>query len=285
MIKQPIPLSPEDVRTLISCPLHYHFLQQKAALPPTLAAQQELARLVGEAIQALHAAGGPARLSLEECLWPVVLHPAARQMVENYYHRLERDWARVLAVHETMTLKISITGISLLLEATVDRLDRTSDGGILAILLRTEDGDLPGPDDLRQDPALTIYHALVAAAYPLRRPVRIQELWLQLDQEVTIELDEEEYRSNLQRLREPVRALARGEVMARPGLHCDVCPFKYRGCPVYTQAATPDPPPLSDGAVSTVGTQAGSGAETEPNDFDSSDSPSKMSPRHWIFKN
>ena len=34
MIQQPIPLSPEDVRTLISCPLHYHFLQQKAALPP-----------------------------------------------------------------------------------------------------------------------------------------------------------------------------------------------------------------------------------------------------------
>ena len=47
MMKQPIPLSPEDVRTLISCPLHYHFLQQKAALPPALAAQQELARLVG----------------------------------------------------------------------------------------------------------------------------------------------------------------------------------------------------------------------------------------------
>jgi hypothetical protein len=314
MIKQPIPLSPDDVRTLISCPLHYHFLQQKAALPPALAAQMELDRLVGEAIKALHAAGGPARLSLEECLWPVVLHPAARQMVENYYHRLERDWPRVLAVHETMTLKISIAGISLLLEATVDRLDRTSDGGILAILIRTQEGPLPGPDDLRQDPALTIYHALVAAAYPLRRPVRIQELWLRAatsglstrsvgasptggtqatqagsitaatpgspslsagaeqthagstmpGQEVTIELDEEEYRSNLQRLRDPVRALARGEVMARPGLHCDVCPFKYRGCPVYAQD---------------------SGAETEPQDFDSSDSPSKMSPRQWIFKN
>ena len=79
-MKQPIPLSPEDVRTLISCPLHYHFLQQKAALPPALAAQMELDRLVGEAIQALHAAGGPARLSLEECLWPVVLHPAAREV-------------------------------------------------------------------------------------------------------------------------------------------------------------------------------------------------------------
>ena len=189
-----------------------------------------------------------------------------------------------------MTLKISIAGISLLLEATVDRLDRTSDGGILAILIRTQEGPLPGPDDLRRDPALTIYHALVAAAYPLRRPVRIQELWLGATtppasdisseeaptaaargggspmpgQEVTIELDEEEYRSNLHRLRDPVRDLARGEVMARPGLHCDVCPFKYRGCPVYAQD---------------------SGAETEPQDFDSSDSPSKMSPRQWIFKN
>jgi hypothetical protein len=104
--------------------------------------------------------------------------------------------------------------------------------------------------------------------------VRIQELWLQPDQEVTIELDEEEYRSNLQRLRDPVRALVRGEVMARPGLHCDICPFKHHGCPVYAQAATPG-----------VGSTTEDGAETEPQDFDSSDSPSKISPRQWIFKN
>lgn len=169
----------------------------------------------------------------------------------------------MLAVHETMALKISIAGISLLLETLVDRLDRTSDGGILAVLFRTEAGPLPSAEALRHDPALTIYHALVAAAYPLKRPVRIQELWLQLNQEVTIELSEEEYRDNLKRLRDPVRALARGEVMARPGLHCDVCPFKYRGCPVYAQDT---------------------GAETDPGDFDSSDSPSKIPRRQWIFK-
>jgi hypothetical protein len=80
---------------------------------------------------------------------------------------------------------------------------------------------------------MTIYHALVAATYPLKRPVRIQEWWLQLDQNVVLELSEDEYRRNLSDLREPIQALARGEVMARPGLHCDSCPFKYRGCPVY----------------------------------------------------
>ncbi|MCB0174926.1 MAG: hypothetical protein KDJ97_30735, partial [Anaerolineae bacterium] len=108
---------------------------------------------------------------------------------------------------------------------------------------------------------VTIYHALVAATYPLKRPVRIQELWLRADQEVTVELSEDEYRDNLGRLRQPVRALARGEVMARPGLHCDVCPYKYRGCPVYAN----DP-------------------DAAPEDFDPTGSDGKIPPRQWIFK-
>jgi hypothetical protein len=62
-------------------------------------------------------------------------------------------------------------------------------------------------------------------------------LWLQPDQSVTIELSEDEYRYILSDLREPVKALARGEVMARPGLHCDSCAFKHRGCPVYAHEA------------------------------------------------
>lgn len=110
---------------------------------------------------------------------------------------------------------------------------------------------------------MTVYHSLVAATYPLKRPVRLQELWLRVNQSVTIELSEEEYRRNLSDLREPVQALARGEVMARPGLHCDVCPFKHHGCPVYAHEA-----PTQEG----------------DNDLASPPDSGKMFPREWIFK-
>jgi hypothetical protein len=263
MPKQPIPLTPEDVSILIRCPLHYHFSQQKSVLPLEVSSEAAIDRLVREAIQRLHAAGGPGRMSLEDCLVGVAGLPPAQEMITNYYRRLQQDWPRVIATNETITLRISIAGVPLNLSGTVDRLDRTRDGGILAILFRTGQGALPTPADLFENPAMTIYHALVAATYPLKRPVRLQELWLQPNQEVTIELSEEEYRQNLSRLREPVQALARGEVMARPGLHCDVCPFKYRGCPVY--AHDPD-------------------AETEGDDFESPGSGGKMSRRQWIFK-
>lgn len=262
MTQQPIPLTPEEVRVLISCPLHYHFLQQKSAHPQTESTHARLDNLVRETIQRLHAAGGPARLPLETCLKNVA-DAAARRMVENYYYRLEQDWPRLIAGNETMALKISIGGVSLALRATVDRLDKTRDGGILTILFRTEQTPPTLPGDLRRDPAITIYHALVAATYPLKRPVRIQQLWLYHNQEVTIELSEDEYRHNLGLLREPVQALARSEVMARPGLHCDVCPFKYHGCPVYAQDA---------------------GDKTDPDDFVPSPADGKMSPRKWIFK-
>ncbi len=228
MVKQPIPLTPTEVRVLARCPLHYHFRQQ-VATPES----DSLDSLVRETIQQLHAAGGPSRMSLADCVQQVEHHPAARLMVENYYGRLERDWSKIIAVNETMALRISIAGVTLALEATVDRLDKTSDGGILAVLFRTEAGPLPDEATFRHDHALTIYHALVAAAYPLKRPVRLQELWLRLDETLTIELSEDEYRRNLSDLRAPVKALARGEVMARPGLHCERCSFKHRGCPVY----------------------------------------------------
>jgi len=113
-----------------------------------------------------------------------------------------------MAGNETIELKISLGGVSLLLEGTVDRLDKTSDGGILAMFFRTDDGPLPDAARLRRDHALTIYHLLTAATYPLKRPVRLQEWWLALDQGVTVELSEEEYRRNLSDLREPVQALA-----------------------------------------------------------------------------
>lgn len=262
MIKQPIPLTPAEVRVLARCPLHYHFLQQKpsAQMEPGQAA---LDRLVRDTIQQLHAAGGPARLPLADCLKNVAGQPFAREMVGRYYQRLEQDWPQMIAGNESMQLKISIAGVSLVLRATVDRLDKTGDGGILAILFRTESGPLPTVAELRRDHGMTIYHALVASGYPLKRPVRIQEWWLQLDRGVTVELSEDEYRRNLGDLREPVQALARGEVMARPGLHCDACPFKYRGCPVYVHETD---------------------AQGEADDFAFSPPDGKISPRKWIFK-
>jgi RecB family exonuclease len=263
MIRQPIPLTPEDVSVLIDCSLHYHFLQQKSALPVDLSAQADLDERVRKAIHRLHAAGGPARMSLDVCLKDSPRLPALQKIMTHYYQRLEQDWPRVMASNEAMALKISIAGVSLTLQATLDRLDRTRDGGILAILFRTQQTPPSTADDLRHNPAMTIYHALVASAYPLKRPVRLQELWLYHNEEVTIELSEDEYRHNLGRLREPVLGLARSEVMARPGLHCDSCPFKFNGCPVYVQ-------PVDD--------------ETEPDDLVSSSPDGKMSPRRWIFK-
>lgn len=261
MKRQPFPLTPAAVRVLVRCPLYYHFAQQSS--PQIEPEQVALDKLVRKTLQQLHATGGPARLSLAECLEKVANQPLVRHMVERYYHRLAQDWPQMIAGNETMALKIYIGGVSLALSGTLDRLDKTSDGGILAILFRTEEGPLPTPTNLRRDPAITVFHALVAAGYPLKRPVRIQELWLQPDQAVTVELSEDEYRHNLGLLREPVQALARGEVMAWPGLHCDVCPFKYRGCPVYAHEA---------------------GAETEADDFAPSASGGKIPPRKWIFK-
>ncbi len=261
-MKQPILLTPAEVRVLVRCPLHYHFLQQKSSIPAE-STQARLDHLIRESIQQLHAAGGPSRLSLEDCLGKAGNQPVARAIVERYYQRLEQDWPRMIAGNETIQLKISLAGVSLALRGTVDRLDKTSDGGILAILFRTENSPPPTVADLRQDHGLTIYHALVASTYPLKRPVRLQEWWLQPDQQVTIELSEEEYRRNLSELREPVRALARGEVMARPGLHCETCPFKYRGCPVYAHETD---------------------SQDATDDFDPSSPRGKIPPRKWIFR-
>jgi RecB family exonuclease len=258
MLRQPIPLTPTEARILAHCSLHYYFAQQTGqVMDPAQAALDEAVR---EAIQALHAAGGPARLDLEQFLARVAHHPPIRPIVERYYHRLGQHWRQMIAGNETLELRISIGGVPVLLRGTVDRLDKTSDGGILAILFRTETGPLPTTADLRQDHAVTMYHALVAAHYPHKRPIRLQEFWLQLDQSVTIELSEEEYRHNLSQLREPIHALARSQVMARPGLHCEVCPFKYRGCPVYAHE------------------------QNDADDLASVPPEGKITPRQWIFK-
>ncbi|MBN1993378.1 MAG: PD-(D/E)XK nuclease family protein [Anaerolineae bacterium] len=272
MVKQPIPLTPSEVRVLAQCPLHYHFSQQKSSLPHDQT-PDSLDKLVRETIQHLHAAGGPARVSLAACLNKVAPYPQAQTIIEQYHHRLAQDWPYMIAGNETIQLRISIGGVKLSLQGTVDRLDKTSDSGILAILFRTENGPLPTTADLRQDHAITIYHALVAAAYPLKRPVRIQEWWLSLNERVTIELSEDEYRHQLSDLREPSQALARGEVMARPGLHCDTCYFKYHGCPVYAHEVDAPNGVLADKPL-----------QDNDDDFDSSRPDGKIPPRKWVFK-
>ena len=103
MISQPIPLTPTEVRVLARCPLHYHFLQQEPSLRIDQA-QIGLDQRVRDTIQQLHAAGGPARLSLEDCLRQVGPQPKARQMVERYYDRLGQDWPQMMAGNETIQL-------------------------------------------------------------------------------------------------------------------------------------------------------------------------------------
>lgn len=258
MSRQPISLTPNEARVLAHCSLHYYFLQQPTR--PVDPAQAAFDETVREAIQTLHAAGGPARMSLEQCLDMVAHQPEARPLMERYYRRLSHEWRQMMAGNETLELKISIGGVPVILNGTLDRLDKTSDGGILAILFRPEPGPPPDPAELRQDHGMTIVHALVAANYPHKRPVRLQEFWLQADQTVTIELSEDEYRQNLAHLREPIQALARGQVRARPGLHCDLCPFKHRGCPVYAHE------------------------QNEADDLAAAPPESKINPRQWIFK-
>jgi RecB family exonuclease len=262
MIRQPIALTPAEVRVLTRCSLHYHFRQQDPLLRAA-SAQAVVDDLVRETIQRLHAAGGPGRLSLDQCLTHVAAYPDAQSMLEIYYRRLEQDWSQVMASNESMSLRINIGGVSLDLSTTIDRLDKTSDGGILAILVQTDTAAPPAQADFRHDPAVTIHHALVASTYPLKRPVRIQHLWLLRDRELTVELGENEYRHNLGLLRDPVQGLARGEVMARPGSYCDVCPYKHRGCPVYARDAAVD---------------------SDSDDFVPADSGGKIPERKWIFK-
>jgi hypothetical protein len=258
MLRQPLSLTPTEAQILARCSLHYYFAQQTGqAVEP---AQAALAEAVREAIQELYAGGGPARLPLQQYLARVAPRPPLRPILERYYHRLAQEWPQIIAGNETLELKLSIGGVPVRLSGALDRLDRTSDGGILAILFRVEPGPLPAPADLRQDQAMTMYHALVAANYPHKRPVRLQEYWLQLDQSVTIELSEAEYRHNLAQLREPLQALARGQVRARPGLHCDMCPFKHRGCPVYAHE------------------------QNEADDLSASPPEGKINPRQWIFR-
>jgi RecB family exonuclease len=161
-------------------------------------------------------------------------------MVANYHRRLKDEWAGVIASNEYMTLNIRLRGAAVKAEAVIDRLDKESDGGITAVKLIASPQAAP-EDPLSTPIELTIYHALVAAAYPQKRPVRIRYLRLYHNKEETVELTETQYRQNLEKMRARLQAWLGGEVLARPGPYCDLCPFQYRGCPIYPDESPEKP--------------------------------------------
>ena len=220
------------------CTLQQHFWQQA---PPQETAMPQEAIL--ETIQRLHARGGPQRMNLPATLRYVegLLATAAvsrrqlntaRQVVAAYHRRLRKEWAQVIASNELLTLNIRLRQSWIQIEAVVDRLDKGADDEINAIIFIASAGPVSNLAQSKNIEA-TMLHALTAAAYPHKRPVRVSYRWLYHNQEQTLQLTERQYRENLAQMKERVEAWLGGEIMARPGLHCEECPFKHQGCPIY----------------------------------------------------
>lgn len=249
MAKLPI-FSPTDLGAITDCTLKFHFLQQPTNVSPTEVAP--LKEVVLETINYLHAAGGPYRLNLPTILRhlrqiiPAILqdevafNTTARQLVANYHRGLKADWAKVIASREPMRLTIRLQQGGIRAEAIIDRVDKEEDGGITAIKFIAAPHPIP-ETGLEDDIETTVLHALVAAAYPDKRPVRVKYLWLYHNQEAVVELAEKAYRRNLDKLKKRVQAWQRGEILARPGSYCDSCPFQYQGCPIYLNESAEEP--------------------------------------------
>lgn len=251
MAQLPI-FSPTELAIITDCTLHYYFWQQS----PLPAETTPLETVVRETIAHLHAAGGPHRLNLPATLrhmtqlipetqrTDVPLQMAARQMVANYHRRLKGEWAKVIASNETMALSIRLRRSTVRVETVVDRVDKEQDGGITVVNFRPSPEPTP-ERDLETDAETTLLHALVAAAYPDKRPVRIKYLWLYHNQEDVVELTERQYRANLEKVRARAQAWVEGEILARPGPYCAACPFKYQGCPIYQNEQNEGPDDLA----------------------------------------
>jgi len=231
-------LTSTEINRITLCTLQQHFWQQS---PPETKTVMDEAVL--KTIQRLHAQGGPQRLNLPTTLRYVegLLAGAtvsrqqlntARQVVAAYHRRLRKEWTQVIASNELLTLNIRLRQDWIQIEAVVDRLDKGADDEISAISFITRAGPV---SDLAQNKNIeaTMLHALTAAAYPHKRPVRVIYRWLQHNQEQVLQLTERQYRENLAQVKERVEAWLDGEIMARPGLHCEKCPFKDQGCPIY----------------------------------------------------
>lgn len=260
-------LTPVEFKHVSECSLQHHFWQQITSIEDDV-----LDYVVLETIQHLHAMGGPHRLNLPSILRymeqiipiniedDINLTALARQIVANYHRYLRKEWAKIIASNEQLILNIKLKKTIVCCETVVDRLDQEEDGGITVIKFLTEVPSMPEaiPED---DIEVTMLHALAAAAYPHKRPVRVKYLWLVDNQTQTIELSEKTYRHNLERMKERVQKWVDGEILARPGLYCDQCPFKEEDCPIYA----------NDYSTTTL------------QDLPEDDSSATLSSRKWIF--
>ena len=230
--------TPTELQHIADCSLQHHFWRQTE---PDLSTMDDA---LLQSIHHLHASGGPRRLNLPGFLrYFGTLLPAdtdtgslttAREILATYHRRLRQEWENIVASNETLSLTIALSRQKIQIEATIHRLDKTADGGITVILFIP-----PNAARLSIHEAsimATAYHALAAAEYPHRRPVRVAYFRLADNTLETIQLTEKTYRANFQRLKTRLQAWLDGEILARPGLHCDACPFKTEGCPLYTTA-------------------------------------------------
>ena len=240
--------SPTDLNHITDCTLKYSFFEQvDPLLTDNVTEDEYLETVVLKTIQHLHASGGPFRLNLPATLRTLEraireyevennsAYVAARQMVATYHRQLKAEWPNVIASNERMELTIRLPRNALQVEDVIDRVDKMPDGGITGVkfILSTEPLPLQIPDSSIET---TILHALIAAAYPGRRPVRLKYLFLFQNQTETIELTENQFRQNLAKMKSRVQAWLDGEILARPGPYCEACPFQYEGCPLFYQA-------------------------------------------------
>ncbi len=234
--------TPTELQQIVDCSLQYHFWRQSPL--PQHDRQQEP---VLQTLQYLHAAGGPRRVNLPATLRFLKdqLSPNAesstimRQMIANYHRRLRNEWPQIIASNELLSLNIALARTTIRCESIIDRLDKEDDGGITAIKFVTDHTPVTPPPSANNIEA-TMLHALTAAAYPHHRPVRVLYRWLYHDYDQSIQLNEKAYRQNLYRLKTRTQAWLDGEILARPGLHCNHCPFKHQGCPIHQTTAAPE---------------------------------------------
>ena len=214
--------SPTDLSIITDCTLKYSFFQQTDQVSENRSTNIDpLEIVVLKTIRYLHASGGPFRLNLPSTLRVLGqyvsemavdnphLYMSARQTVATYHRHLKSAWANVMASNELMSLTIRLFRTAIQVETVFDRVDKSDDGGIIGVKFFTAPDAIPHQIP-NSDIEATILHALVAAAYPGRRPVRLKYYWLYHNQWKTIELTEKQFRQNLVKMKERVQAWQEG---------------------------------------------------------------------------
>lgn len=231
----PPTFSPNELQHIVDCSLQHHFWLQTDREPSP--ADDAITRTIHH----LHASGGPRRLNLPATLrfagaqLPTDVDTATiaevRAIIAAYHRRLRQNWAQIVAGNEALALNIALPRTTAQIAATIHRIDKMDDGGITAMQFILPNANPPPLHAM--DIAATALHALAAAEYPHRRPVQVAYYWLAEDRIETRQLTETAYRENLHRLKARLQLWLDGEILARPGLHCNRCPFKSAGCPLY----------------------------------------------------